>query len=325
MSRVWMGVRGAVALLFVALAGSCGGSDQRDGPTPMPTPPLTLTVNLSPANVAAGGSAQGTVTVTPTQSQSLVVTLASSNAGVNVPGTVTIPANSSQATFTANAAASATGNATISVSSSGASSQTTLTIAAARVTEADVPICGPWSGPVPLPFHVYGDDGDGLNHFIGSGFFGDTADLRLTLNDRTSPRVGATAMRIDYTPRGSQRFAGIYFQCPANNFGTVAGAGFNLTGARRLTFWARANTPGQAEFKVGGIGRGTPPAAVPDSFGPVSTSPVIVSLGTDWRQFTIDLAGQDLGRTIGGFLFVTNATSQNPGGIVVFLDEIVFE
>jgi hypothetical protein len=316
----------AVCLALAVLAVRCTGGSKGSGSSTGPSPVLTLSV--APATVTAGGSAQGTVGVAGSAPSSpTAVNLASSSPSVTVQGTVTIPANASQATFTATTSASAaSGTATLTATIAGTSTSAmaTLTIAA-RVTEADVPICGPWPGPVPLPFHVYADAADRLTHFIPSGFIGDSADLRVNLADSNNPRVGASSMRIEYTPRGGQRFAGIYFQCPENNFGTVAGAGFNLTQARRLTFWARASAPGKAEFKVGGIGRGNPPAPFPDSFGPVETSPIVVDLGTDWRQFTIDLTGRDLSRVIGGFLFVTNSTSQNSNGLTLFLDEIVFE
>jgi hypothetical protein len=50
----------------------------------------------------------------------------------------------------------------------------------------------------------------------------------------------------------------------------------------------------------------------------------MVDLGTDWRLFAIDVAGRNLTRVIGGFMFVTSG-AQNPGGVTVFLDDIVWQ
>jgi hypothetical protein len=174
-----------------------------------------------------------------------------------------------------------------------------------------------------VPLVVYSEAGDPRNRYIPSGFFGDFADLTLTLDDRTAPSSGSTSIRIDYRPAGSQRFAGIFWQCPANNFGTVAGAGLNLSRARQVRFFARASAPAKAEFKVGGIGRGTPRAPFPDSLDATPTNPVVVDLTTEWKEFVIDVSSVDKTFVIGGFMFVTS-TTQNPGGLTLFLDEIVW-
>jgi hypothetical protein len=184
--------------------------------------------------------------------------------------------------------------------------------------------CARVTGPASVPFFVYADGGDPRNHFIASGFFGDTADLAINQTDSTNPHSGSTSLRIDYRPRGAMRFAGVFWQCPESNFGTVADAGFNLTLAQRVRFFARASRPSRAEFKVGGIGRASPPQPFPDSLLSTSTSPVIVELGTDWREFTISVAAGDRSRIIGGFLFVTN-TDQNQSDVSIWVDDVVWE
>jgi hypothetical protein len=172
---------------------------------------------------------------------------------------------------------------------------------------------------------VYAGDLDIRNRYIPSAYIGDFADLTVTNNDRSNPPVGTTNIRIDYTPRGPMRFAGFFWTCPADNFGHVANAGFNLSGARRVRFFARAsNANAQAEFKVGGLGRGTNPAPFPDSFDVTPTNPAVISLGTDWRELTIDLTGKNTSFVISGFFFVTSIT-QNPNGVSIFLANIVWE
>jgi hypothetical protein len=308
--------------MLALLACTGCGSDDPPTPTPSPQPPVLPTLSVTvPAGGLVGGSADSTGTVSLSSaapSGGAAITLTSSSAIVTVPTSVTIPGAASSATFTITTNQVPVDTpVTITASTNVASAAASMTL-----TVRSIPICGPFlAAQVAMPFSVYVDNGDARNHFSPSGFFGDIADLTLNMADR-NPRTGSTAIRIEYTPRGPQRFAGIYFQCPENNWGTVQGAGLNLSRARQVQFWARASAPGRAEFKVGGIGRGT--ASFPDSFDATPTNPVVVEIGTDWRQYTIDLSGRDLTRVIGGFMFVTN-TTQNPSGISVFLDDIVWQ
>ncbi len=110
---------------------------------------------------------------------------------------------------------------------------------------------------------------------------------------------------------------GIYWQNPANNWGTVD-AGFDLAKAAKFTFWARGADGGERieEFKMGGI-----MGEFSDSDG-AGIGPVVLT--KDWTQYTIDLAGKDLSYIIGGFCWATNADA-NPEGAVFYLDEIKYE
>lgn len=168
-------------------------------------------------------------------------------------------------------------------------------------------------------FDIYSEKWAVSNHFIPSGWMGDTGDITFDDGDTTNPYTGGAAIRIDYSATGGQGWAGIYWQQPANNWGTVPNAGYDLSGVSRLTFWARgANGGEQAEFKVGGIG-----GQYPDSLQPaVSTG--VITLTSGWQQYTIDLTGKDLSYVIGGFVWVTNQT-QNPNGATIYLDDIRFE
>ncbi len=328
---MWQGLhalrrtRGAVSLFFVAAGCAACGTKE---PSTTPTGPtgtsstVTLNVALDAASVIGGAPVTATVMASGAiPPAGLSVALTSSDVSATVPTSVAIPAQGTSATFTVSTNQVAT-STPVRIS---ASTTAPAASASATLSVQPIPICGPFlSLQVAMPFAVYADDGDQRNHFIPSGFFGDTGDLTLSVDDRSSPHSGSTAVRIDYRPRGSQRFAGIFWQCPENNWGTNQDAGFNLSRARLVQFWARASAPAKAEFKVGGIGRTAPRAPFPDSFDSTSTSPVVVDLGTDWRQFTIDVGGRDLTRVIGGFMFVTN-TTQNPSGVTVFLDDILWQ
>ncbi len=179
---------------------------------------------------------------------------------------------------------------------------------------------GQEGGAVKL-FYVYSDkDAANSNFFIPSGWMGDYADL--TLDNGWSDNVysGSTCIKISYSNRASSgaRWAGMYWQNPANNWGSKEHAGVNLRGVSRLTFWARGEKGGERieEFKMGGI-TGPYPDSDTAGIGPVVLTP-------QWKQYTIDLKGKDLSHIIGGFAWAANLDG-NPQGCTFYLDEIRYE
>jgi len=170
-----------------------------------------------------------------------------------------------------------------------------------------------------VPFYVYADSTSVANHFIPSGWMGDYGDIKYDGVSKEDPYLGNTCIKIVYSGQGTQgaRWAGIFWQNPANNWGSMD-KGFDLSKATKLTFWARGAKGGERieEFKVGGI-----MGEYSDSDS-ASISPVI--LAPEWTQYTIDLKGKDLSYIIGGFCWATNV-DVNPEGATFYLDEIKFE
>jgi hypothetical protein len=105
-------------------------------------------------------------------------------------------------------------------------------------------------------FGVYIDRGDKKNHYVGSGWMGDYGDIKFSESEKENPHSGKTCIKIIYTAEGKQgaNWAGIYWQWPPNNWGEKKG-GFDLTGAKKLTFWARGAKGKEqiVEFKMGGL------------------------------------------------------------------------
>ena len=134
-----------------------------------------------------------------------------------------------------------------------------------------------------------------------------------------NPYFGKTCLKITYVNKATNgaRWAGIYWQYPANNWGGQDG-GFDLSKATKVTFWARGAKGGERieEFKIGGI-MGEYSDSDSSGIGPVV-------LTKDWKQYTIDLAGKDLSYIIGGFCWATNL-DVNPDGATFYLDEIKYE
>ena len=170
-----------------------------------------------------------------------------------------------------------------------------------------------------MPFYVYADRGSISNHFIPSGWMPASAsqDLKFQGACKENPYLGDSCIKITYNDNSGTRWAGIYWQQPANNWGTVD-KGFDLSKATKLTFWARGAKGGERieEFKVGGI-MGEFSDSDSTSIGPVI-------LNKDWTQYTIDLKGKDMSYIIGGFCWATNV-DVNPEGVVFYLDEIKYE
>jgi hypothetical protein len=170
-----------------------------------------------------------------------------------------------------------------------------------------------------MPFYVYSDSNSISNHFIPSGWMPATAsqDLKFNQSWKVNPYLGDACIKIIYNDNSGTRWAGIYWQHPANNWGTQD-AGYDLSEANKVTFWARGEGGGERieEFKVGGI-----LGEFSDSDS-ASIGPVI--LNKEWTQYTIDLSGKDMSYIIGGFCWSTNI-DVNPQGVTFYLDEIKYE
>ncbi|MBU1044498.1 MAG: hypothetical protein KJ915_08910 [Candidatus Omnitrophica bacterium] len=168
-------------------------------------------------------------------------------------------------------------------------------------------------------FYVYKDKGDKVNHYIPSGWMGDYGDIKMDLNCTENPHSGKNCIEFNYSAKGKQgaNWAGIFWQNPANNWGEKKG-GFDLRGAKKLTFWAKGKVGDERimEFKTGGIS-GNYPDSDSVGIGPID-------LTVDWQQYTIDLTDVDLSYINGGFCWATNADS-NPEGAVFYLDDIIYE
>jgi len=171
-----------------------------------------------------------------------------------------------------------------------------------------------------FPFHVFYDGGDhGKNHGAPSGWMGDFRDLMMSTECVENPYSGKSCIKVTYMAQGSKyaNWAGVIWQNPPNNWGELDG-GLNLTGARKVTFWARGERGGEVidAFKFGGI-----VGAYPDSD---STCISRVVLRSEWTRYEIDLTQCDLSYISGLFCFVFSRFS-NPEGCTIYLDDIRLE
>lgn len=170
------------------------------------------------------------------------------------------------------------------------------------------------------PFVVYQDKGTPKNHFVASGFMPNGKCLNMDDGWKQDCYDGSSCIKIVYDivcSREDQKWAGIYWLNPANNWGKQKG-GFNLEGAQRLTFWARGEKGGERieEFKIGGIA-GDYPDSDMAMIGPVL-------LTKEWREYSIDLRGKDLSYISGGFSWST-FVDVNPQECAFYIDNIQYE
>ncbi len=163
---------------------------------------------------------------------------------------------------------------------------------------------------------------------------GVSVDDGWTLNCRS----GSTCVKNTFSAVDPAYWGGWYFQngilsgcdaAPACNWGEYPDAGLNLTGAKKLTFWARGDKGGEKiEFFMGGIGwdvekKKPIPGAYHDSTARIPTSGHVTTLSKNWKQYTISLGRNDLSYIAGGFGWVANA-AKNPKGAVFYLDDIQY-
>ncbi|MDD5099065.1 MAG: hypothetical protein PHP35_01870, partial [Candidatus Colwellbacteria bacterium] len=154
------------------------------------------------------------------------------------------------------------------------------------------------------------------NRYAPTGWMGDTADLTMT-DSITEPHSGETSLKFTYTPKaGREGWVGVYWMNKENNWGNEEG--LDLSGATKLTFWAKGEKGGETidNISVGGVTGQYPDTAK------VETGPIVLS--NEWKKYEIDLTGKDLSSIIGGFCFSTSAQSAGDG-ITFYIDDIQFE
>lgn len=174
----------------------------------------------------------------------------------------------------------------------------------------------PSSGPLkPVKKVAVYVEGKGV--FAPSGWMGDVGAISVDANCKTRPKTGKYCMRwtYDISKDAKNGWAGVYWQFPANNWGSKKG--LDLTGHKRLSFWVRGETGKEVlNFQAGGIKGEHPDTFMKELKG--------VKLSTQWKQYVIDLSGRDLSNVSGGFCWTADS-KQNTGSVVFYFGEIAYE
>lgn len=185
---------------------------------------------------------------------------------------------------------------------------------------ANVPLRVKGETPLPkarraeLPLIIYDEANREKPAYIPAGWMGNAKALRLNPECADNPHAGKTCIRVEY--RGKEGWGGIIWQNPPGDWGDVPG-GFDLSGAKTLTFWARGEQGGEAvTFLLGVLGKEKKFA---DS---ASAKLDAIKLTKEWKEYRIDLSGKDLARIKTAFGFSLAAQGQ---GVVFYLDDIKVE
>jgi hypothetical protein len=165
-----------------------------------------------------------------------------------------------------------------------------------------------------LPLVLYDEADRARLPYAPSGWMGNAQGLKLVPDHADRPHAGKSCLRLTYS--AGDGWAGVVWQDPANDWGDVAG-GYDLKGAKRLSFWARGEKGGEVVnfgFGLNGPGKKFPDSARLKLDG--------VTLSRDWKPYTIDLGAADLARIKSGFV-CSLAGSGAP--TTFYLDDIVVE
>ncbi len=169
------------------------------------------------------------------------------------------------------------------------------------------------SSKIKMPLTIAGGDPRDTQPYAASGWMGDTDKMKLTLDSRENPKVGEHCVKIEFTePAG---WGGIVWQSPAGDWGDQPG-GFDLAGAKKLSFWARGQEGGEsAKFGFG---------IIEEDKTYFDTARVVseISLTSEWKKYELPLEGKDLSRIKSGFYVVTESKGLP---FEFYVDEVVVE
>jgi hypothetical protein len=164
-----------------------------------------------------------------------------------------------------------------------------------------------------LPLVLYAD-GLETPPYTPSGWMGNTDAIAMDDACETKPRSGKTCLKVEY--KAADNWGGVVWQSPPDDWGDRPG-GFELSKAKRLTFWVRGEAGGETvECKLGILGKDKP------YHDTATATSGTLTLTTEWQQITIDLAGRDLTVIKTGFVWVV-AGQGKP--VTFYLDDIQYE
>ncbi len=149
--------------------------------------------------------------------------------------------------------------------------------------------------------------------FEPSGYMGKSDAIKMS-ETTDKPHFGKSAIKAEYNASGD--WGGVVWQSPADDWGDKPG-GFNLKGAKKLTFWARGERGGEkVNFSFGVLGADK---KYPDSDKGETGA---VKLSTDWEEYSIGLTGKDLAQIKTGFCWVVAGQG---APVTFYLDDIRWE
>ncbi|MBS0190732.1 MAG: glycoside hydrolase family 2 TIM barrel-domain containing protein [Phycisphaerales bacterium] len=168
------------------------------------------------------------------------------------------------------------------------------------------------SAPKPtLPMVIYAEGSEGA--YAASGWMGNTGAISMDGKCSDRPHSGASCLKVQYN--APDNWGGVAYQSPANDWGDQPG-GYDLSAARKLSFWARGEAGGEnVEFKVGLIGNDK-------KYHDTAALSKKVTLTKEWKLYEIDLKDNNLSCIKTGFVWSVGGQGKP---VVFYLDDVRFE
>lgn len=163
--------------------------------------------------------------------------------------------------------------------------------------------------PLALPFFV-----NATSNFVKSGFMGDAlASVTAAPSEKDSDgkcggmRSSATAggdcdtFKIAAAKATDQKWQGVFYQFPANNWGTLPGRTI-AAGAKSVKFQARATREVAALFQIGMCDPKDDTKCVDEFYAYPTTADMAgkVKVGTEWAAVSVDISGKDYSAGVHG-------------------------
>lgn len=166
--------------------------------------------------------------------------------------------------------------------------------------------------PLQLPVVVAGEGTD-TAPWVSSGWMGETEAINMDPQACPEPHGGQTCLRIRYE-RGDS-WGGVAWQHPIEDWGDKAG-GFDLSGSKTLSFWARGKRGGEkVKFGFGLLGQDK-------THYDSARDEMEVRLTSRWKRYRFDLQGKDLRRIKTPF-FWSAAGQTRP--LEFYVDDVRYE
>ena len=165
-----------------------------------------------------------------------------------------------------------------------------------------------------LPLTLYAEPGKHDVTFSPAGWMGNAKAIHMDEASSDHPHTGATCLKVQYS--AADGWGGVVWQSPAGDWGDKPG-GLNLSGAKRLAFWARGEKGGETvtfEFGILDAKKADGDSATGKKEKAILTA--------DWQPYAIDLSGLDLSHIKTGFAWIV-AGENKP--VTFFLDDIRYE
>ncbi|MDH5327114.1 MAG: DUF5011 domain-containing protein [Gammaproteobacteria bacterium] len=162
-------------------------------------------------------------------------------------------------------------------------------------------------------FHIYTDFNSGANHASPSGWMGYTDILQVDPQWQVNCYSGLTCFK-NIWETALPSWVGIRWLQPDSNWANLAAAGFDLSGATKVSFYARGELGNEpVEFVAGGV-----VGTYPDSLQPEASTGTL-SLSTDWTRYEIPLEGLDLTHIVSPFGWLVR---NDP---IFYIDEVKYD